>query len=161
QRVLLAAARGQRGDRERARAELRQLIAEGAGPTSGRYLALARMSLGDLARLDGDLAEAERQYDAAADQLGRAGVDASTFHAMLLCGRGHLALAAGDLPAARAHLSGALERSLQPPDAMIIADIAVAVARMCRDDGDGRLAAEVLGAAYVVRGTSDELDPDV
>src|SRR5690606_39157532 len=58
QRVLLAAALAQRGDTEAARARLEELVESAGRGGSARFRVLPRLSLGDLARLDGDLAEA-------------------------------------------------------------------------------------------------------
>lgn len=173
-RVLLAAARAQRGDRVRARAELLELVEPGVRARSASSLVLARISLGDLARLDGDLVEAGRQYDVA--EAGLAGVpyDTSLLRAMVLCARGHWAVAGGAVEEARRQLAEAFTRAVEIPDLPVAADVAVAVARLCWSagsdpdlaDGEGAFrdaaaAARLLGAAHALRGAPDAYDPDV
>jgi tetratricopeptide (TPR) repeat protein len=71
QRVWIADARRQQGDAEGARSDLLEVIAPASGMPPAPLLAFARIRLGDLARYDGDLDEAARQYGAAAEDLGR------------------------------------------------------------------------------------------
>src|SRR5690606_41792786 len=100
------------------------------------------LTLGDLARLEGDLAEAARQYRAAEQWLSRLPVDAPLLRAMLRCGTGRLAVARGDLAAARDQLAAALATALEPPDTPLVADIGAAVASWRGRGGDAAAAAE-------------------
>jgi len=161
QRVWLAQARADKGDVGGARAELLEMVAPTGGRSSVRYLVFARIALGDLARYDGDLEEAARQYDAASQELDRAPVHASLFGAMLLCAMGHLAVAAGELGTARRRLEQALALAIEAPDMPLVAVVGVGVARLCLGYGDASGAAEVLGAAHALRGAADEFNPDV
>jgi tetratricopeptide (TPR) repeat protein len=161
QRVLLAAARAQAGDRERARAELREIVDPGARVRSARNLVLARISLGDLARLDGDLTDAARHYDAAEADLNRMPVHADLLRAMLQGARGHLAVARDEPEPARWHIAEALALAAAVPDMPVAADIGVAAAALQRAGGDAAGAAEALGAAHALRGSPDAFDPDV
>lgn len=160
-RVLLAVARAQQGDTAAARADLRALVATGHSGASTGYLVLPYLTLGDLARLEGDLAEAARQYRAAEQWLSRLPVDAPLLRAMLRCGTGRLAVARGDLAAAREQLAEALATALELPDIPLVAEIGVAVAGWLGRGGDAAAAAEVLGAAHALRGAPDAFDPDV
>ena len=160
QRVWLAVARAQQGDTVWARAELRGILAHGGG-TSSRYLAFARISLGDLCRYDGDLAEAARQYDAAADELDRVPFYATLFRALLECSKGHLALDSGDPAEAAECLARALDQAVRSAEMPLAAMVGVAVARLCLSRGAAETAAEVLGASHALRGASDASHPDV
>ena len=160
QRVWLAEARARAGDVERAQAELRALVAPG-GTSPGRYRIFARLSLGDLARLNGDLAEAARQYAAAWPELDRVPVDASLFRSMICTALGHLAAARGDLAAAQRQFAQAAALATDGPDMPLAAIVGVGVARLRADLDDALGAAELLGAAHALRGASDEFNPDV
>src|SRR5690606_6339357 len=160
-RVLLAVARAQQGDTAAARADLRALVATGHSGASTSYLVLPYLTLGALARLEGDRAAAARQYRAAAQWLSRLPVDGPRLRAMLRCGTGRLAVARGDLAAARDQLAEALATALEPPDMPLVADIGAAVASWRGRGGDAAAAAELLGAAHALRGAPDAFDPDV
>jgi len=160
QRVWLAEARARAGDVERAQAELRALVAPG-GTSPGRYRIFARLSLGDHARLNGDLAEAARQYAAAWPELDRVPVDASLFRSMICTALGHLAAARGDLAAAQRQFAQAAALATDGPDMPLAAIVGVGVARLRADLDDALGAAELLGAAHALRGASDEFNPDV
>jgi predicted ATPase/DNA-binding SARP family transcriptional activator len=161
QRVWLADARRRAGDVPRARAELLDLVGAGPGTASSWYLVLARIALGDLARHEGDLAEAARQYDAARRDLDRMPGPLPLQRAMLDCALGHLAVATGDLPAARRHVAAAFAVAVALQDPPLVAVTGVAVARLCLRESRAEAAAEVMGATHVVRGATDEFNPEV
>jgi tetratricopeptide (TPR) repeat protein len=161
QRAWIADARRQQGDVERARAELLEMVAPGTGTSSARYLVFARIILGNLARYDGDLEEAARQYEAAWQDLGRAPSSAPELRPMLQVAMGHLAVAADQLGAAERHLTDALARAVKMPDMPMVAVVGVGVARLRLRDGAAHSAAEVLGAAHALRGAPDAFNPDV
>jgi predicted ATPase/DNA-binding SARP family transcriptional activator len=160
QRVLLALAHTQGGDAVRAREGLLGVVAPDAASPSG-YLVHARISLGDLARYDGDLEGAARHYAAAADDLRRVPLDARPFRAMLAAAYGHLATSRGELDAARRHLGEALALAAQAHDPPLEAGVCVAVARLRSREGTARGAAELLGAAHALRGAPDAFNRDV
>jgi hypothetical protein len=164
-RVWLADALHKGGQPERARAELLAITAPGAGPRPSRIVVLARIALGDLARFDGDLDEATRQYDAAARDLA-SGPAASApwrgmYDLMLGCAMGHLAVAKGDLRAAEQQVDSALTQALAMEDMWLVAIAAVAMARLRSAQGATSAAAEVLGATHALRGAPDAFNPDV
>jgi hypothetical protein len=161
QRVLLAVAHVHGGEVDRARALLLDLVAPGVARSSVGSLVYARITLGDLARCDGDLEEAAHQYTAADDDLRRAPLDAPPFRAMLASAMGQLATARDDLTVARRHLADAIALSAEVPDPPITAGIAIAVARLCARRGAAGDAAEILGAAHALRGAPDSSNPDV
>ncbi|MBC6461173.1 BTAD domain-containing putative transcriptional regulator [Actinomadura sp. HBU206391] len=160
QRVLLAEARARLGDIARARTELRAMVEPGVRPPPADRLLLLRITLGDLARYAGDLEDAARQYDAAAE-LGRAPSLLPHARAMLGAGQGKLAAATGDLEAARRHLTQAFGLAVEPPDMPIAALVGVGAARLTLCHGAAGTAAEVLGAAHALRGAPDTFAPDV
>jgi predicted ATPase len=164
QRVWLAEAFWKKGDAARARAELLAIMAPGAGPQPGRYAFHARTSLGDMARFDGDLEEAARQYAAAARDL--AGLPDGTvwvggFDAMLRSAMAHLAVARGDLAAAGRYAGDALALAVSADDMPLLAVAGVAAAGLRLAQGEGGEAARVLGAAHALRGGPDAFHPDV
>nr|WP_246286858.1 AAA family ATPase [Schumannella luteola] len=73
--------------------------------------------------------------------------------------RTHLTLLQGDVAAADDHARAALRSALDSRDLPVIAQTAVAVARVCLARGDAELASRLLLAADAARGIPDELDP--
>ncbi|MEU8801201.1 BTAD domain-containing putative transcriptional regulator [Spirillospora sp. NPDC048819] len=158
QRVMLAVARVRSGDVQRARDELAAMIAPGAG-TPSRHLVSARLALGDLARHTGSVDEALEHYAAAERELDRV-PSYPQYRSLLETARGQMAIDRGDPDAARRHLRRALTLATDGPDMPIAAVTGYAVARL-RAGGDPEAAAEVLGAASVLRGAPDAHNPDV
>lgn len=167
QRIWLAMVRMHTGDVDKARAELRGVVAEA---TSTSYRVMARVYLADLARHDDDLDRAARQLEEAARDLGleahgagstRPAAYAASGDPMFEVAVGQFAVAAGDLVAARAHLREALALATGMPDLPLAAKVGVAVAQLCLRRGAARTAAETLGAAHTLRGVADVHDPDV
>ncbi|WP_168221145.1 BTAD domain-containing putative transcriptional regulator [Actinomadura sp. WMMA1423] len=158
QRVMLAVARARSGDATRARDELAAMTASGAG-TPARHLVPARLALGDLARHAGAADEAREQYAAAARELDRLPPHLQ-FRSLLETAGAHLAIGRDEPEAARRHLREALALAADAPDMPVAAVAGYAVARLAAGDGPER-AAEVLGAASVLRGAPDAYNPDV
>jgi tetratricopeptide (TPR) repeat protein len=136
QRASLARVRIQKGDVERGRAELLEMVRPGTGTSSGRSLVLARIALGDLARNEGDLDEAERQYQAAGTDLERVRFSAPLYRAMLWAAQAHLAVARRDPTAAGRYLAQALALAVDTPDMPIAALVCVGVARLLHCQGN-------------------------
>jgi len=130
-------------------------------PSARRHVVLARITLGNAARQDGDLDEAARAFDAARGDLDLVPFPESVFGAMLETGMGHLAIAADDLEAAGRHLETGLALALEAPDMPLVALVSVGVARLALRRGSPDEAAEVLGAAHALRGAPDAFNPDV
>ncbi|GAA2133576.1 BTAD domain-containing putative transcriptional regulator [Actinomadura napierensis] len=158
QRVMLAVARARAGDVGRAREELAVMLVPGAA-TPSRYLVPVRLALGDLARQAGDAGEARRHYAAAERDLARV-PSYPQFRALLETAMAQLAIGADDLDEARARLRKALVQAMEAPDLPIAAVAGIAVARLCAASSPVR-AAEVMGAASVLRGAPDAYNPDV
>ena len=158
QRVMLATARARAGDVRRARDELTAMIAPGAA-TPARFLVPVRLALGDLARQSGDVAVARAHYAAAEDELAR--VPSFLQHRSLLeTAYGQLGITRDDPEAARRHLRRAFTLAVDAPDMPVAAVAGFALARL-RAAADPDAAAQVLGAASVLRGAPDAFNPDV
>ncbi|SBT43371.1 AfsR/SARP family transcriptional regulator [Micromonospora narathiwatensis] len=160
QRVMLAVALTWHGDLARARDELRALVAPAARPVAARYQVLAHIWLGHLARYDGALDEAAREYDRARVDLDRLTFDAAVYRAMHLCASAQLAVARGAEEAAWEHLAAAFAIAAEPGYAPVLAEIGVAAAAACLACGEAELAAELLGAASALHRGPDSFHPD-
>jgi predicted ATPase len=161
QRVWRSSILVRKGDLAAAKAELRTLVEATEDDVSDRNVAFAHSGLGDLARLEGDLALAGREYAAAMRSLDGAASVAPQFLALVLTGQAHLALACGDPATAAAHARSAAELSMTAADMPVLAQVAVAVAELCAVRGDPGLGATVLGAAERLRGAPDTTNPEV
>ncbi|MGX1882861.1 BTAD domain-containing putative transcriptional regulator [Streptomyces sp. NPDC055287] len=157
QRVWLAVARIRAGETEAARAELLDVV---RSTSSARYLGMARLSIGDLARHARDLDEAARQYGLAREAFGPQASNAA-FHALYWSGMGRLAVARDEPDAAQGHLGRALTAGIEAPDMLLVAEAAVGVAQLLYHRGDAGQAARALGTAHALRGAPDASNPDV
>ncbi|MFF8960634.1 BTAD domain-containing putative transcriptional regulator [Streptomyces sp. NPDC014894] len=158
QRVWLAVSHRHAGRVEAAREELRSVV---SSPSSASHLRMARLILGDLARLDGDFPESSRQYALARGACSPDTFDDSAFGTLYWAGTGRLALARGDLAGARRSLRKALDGALEAADMMLVAIVGVAVAQLLHSYDDFPLAGRLLGAAHALRGASDAGNPDI
>lgn len=161
QRAALATARTKRGDTERARAELAEMLRPGHAAGSTRELLFARIALGTLNRYAGDLEGAARQYEAAREELARLPSASPLFRAVLEAALAHQAVAQGDPAGAARHAAESFRLAASIPDMPVVAQAAVAAARLRMHGGDAEAAAELLGAADVLRGAPDAYNPDV
>jgi len=108
----------------------------------------------ELARLDGDLAQARKLTAEAGVAVG-AGLAAPQARAMVASTEGYLAAAAGDLPAARRAHARAVAEAVSSVDSPVVAQILVGVADLALHEGDAPRAATLLGASVGVRGAPD------
>ena len=161
ERILLATARLYLGDVERARADCLALTKPTAQPWSARGVAYARLVLGDLARYGDDLADAERQYEAARAALAHEPLVVPQFHARILASQAHLAVEQGDREAAAEAIGAAFEHAMSAKDMPVLARIAVAAAALHAHFGNPTDAARALGAAEQLRGAPDARNPEV
>ncbi|MEU6588017.1 BTAD domain-containing putative transcriptional regulator [Streptomyces sp. NPDC046881] len=150
--VLLA-----RGAAEEAAAHFTRAgeLARAAG--AGDKVAGALRGLGDTARLAGDTARARVHYENALEAC------AATWFSVgetvrILIGLGRTAAAEGDRDAARDWLAQARAQALESRDALLLADVADALAALAPRP---QRAAELLGAAAGLRGVPLPGDPDV
>ncbi|MFJ2029040.1 AfsR/SARP family transcriptional regulator [Streptosporangium sp. NPDC087985] len=161
QRIMLAGARAQQGDVERARAELLAMTEPTERQWSHRNVASARLALGDLARREGDLDEAARQYGAAMTGIERISFVAPQFHALILQAMVHLAVERDDPVTAERRLAEAVDWALAGKDMPVLARVGVAAAALRAHRGDLTGAAETLGAAERLRGAPDGFNPEI
>jgi predicted ATPase len=161
ERILLANARSHGPDPTLARAEYEEVVRPDGRILSAHDLAFAHLALGDLDRLDGNAAEAERHYAVSADALVDWPVAAPQLRALVLVASAHLAVLCGDSAAAGRMLAEAAEFALSAKDMPVLAKVGVAVADVLADVGDPAGAALVLGAAEHLRGAPDPLNLDV
>ncbi len=161
ERLLLAGALAQLGDVERAKAECLALIRPNPTPQpwTARGVAFARVMLGDLARYEGDLTEAARQYETAAVALAEAPFVVPQFTALMLTARAHLAVARGE--SAADLVREAAEAAAEAKDMPVMAKVAVAASSSLLAGGDLAGAARLLGASEQLRGAPDALNPEV
>ncbi|GAA4191795.1 BTAD domain-containing putative transcriptional regulator [Streptosporangium oxazolinicum] len=155
QRVWLATARMRQGDTERARAELWKMTEPGSYDWSMRNVAFARLSLGDMARHDGDLGEAALQYDAAGTALEGMPFVPPQFRALFLTAMAYLAIELDDPATAGRRIRQAFAEALDAKDMPVVARVGVASATLRARLGDAAGAAESLGATDVLRGAPD------
>ncbi|MFI6317177.1 BTAD domain-containing putative transcriptional regulator [Nonomuraea sp. NPDC050556] len=161
QRVWLAGVRARRGELDQSRAELRLITEPSAREWSPRNVAFARSALGDLARYEGDLDTAEREYALASAGLEYAPAIAPQFRALIITGRAHLAVLRGSHAEAAALIGRAAELALDAGDMPVLAKVAVATAGLLAGRGDLAGAARVMGAAEQLRGAPDAGNPDI
>jgi len=163
-RVILAGAHLVRGETARARAELESIIADagedGTDPYSPRQVLYAYIGLGDLARAEGRLDDAEAHYAAAARPVARPGVMPPQWAALIGRAQILLALARGDLDQARAGLADAVGHGLEALNMPVLAKVTVTAAALCDLESDPEGAAVWLGAAERLRGAPDRSDAD-
>ena len=161
ERILLANARSHGPDPTLARAEYEEIAMPNGRILSAHNLAFAHLALGDLDRLDGDHAGAERHYAASADALVDWPVAAPQLRALVLVAQAHLVVAGGDPVAAGRMVAEAAEFALSAKDMPVLAKVGVAVAAVLTAVDDPAGAALVLGASEQLRGAPDPLNHDV
>jgi predicted ATPase/DNA-binding SARP family transcriptional activator len=161
QRIWLATARVNQGDVERARAEMLEIAESDARGWPAREVSFARLSLGDLARHEGNLDEATRQYGLATTALMSAPIVAPQFRALILSSEAHLAASLGDLETAERQVEEAIGLALEVKDMPVLARVGVAAATLWACRGDATRAAETLGATEQLRGAADRFNPDI
>jgi tetratricopeptide (TPR) repeat protein len=142
------------GERETAWAELRAAQPDAERLGLPELTAFAAYTEGDLARLDGQPGRARAALLRALD-LSSSAVVAPQIRAVAATGLGYLAAAEGDLGAARDWHATALETARSAKDAPVIAEALTGLADLALRAGDPARAAELLGAATGIRGTSD------
>jgi tetratricopeptide (TPR) repeat protein len=153
-RLQIARARWLLGDRETARAELARARREADRVGLPELRAAAAYASSEVARNDGDLADARAHLLLAAQLAGDEGV-APQFRAMIATGLGYVAAGQGDLAEARTHHTEALAHGRAATDAPVIAQVLVGLADLALRSAQPRHAAWLLGASLGVRGVPD------
>jgi tetratricopeptide (TPR) repeat protein len=147
------------GEREAARAELTRALPDAERIGLPELRAYAAYAAGDLARLDGR-PEAAREALLRAVHLAVPTEVAQQLRAVASTGLGYLAGAEGDLAAARDWHTQALAAARFSADAPVIAGALTGLADLALREGDPERAAELLGASFAIRGTTDRSVPD-
>jgi len=160
QRLWIAEARARDGDTARARTEMTDLLAPGT-TLPCRELCTAWITLGDIARRDGDPGAAARHLDQARRVLDTAPDPGPDHRLQLECVHAELLLDQGDLERARRHLAAAFDLAVAVSDRAFAAIAAARLARLRRLRGQAAGAAEILGAAHSVIGGPEPLDSEL
>ncbi len=147
------------GEREAARAELSRALPEAERLGLPELRAFAVYIAGDLARLDGR-PEAAREALVRAAQMTTSPDESQQIRAVTATGLGYLAAAEGDLDAARDWHAQALAAARFSGDAPVIAETLAGLADLALREGAPERAAELLGAGFAIRGTTDRSVPD-
>jgi len=142
------------GEREAARAELARAQPDAERLGLPELRAFAAYTAGDLARLDGRPETAREALLRTLELTGQPGV-AQQLRAVAATGLGYLAGAEGDLAAARDWHAKALTAAWFSGDAPVIAETLGGLADLALREGDPERAAELLGASFAIRGTTD------
>ncbi len=152
--VFLARLLWAEGDRDRAYATL--AVAEREAERLGVPEVHAQVSIvaSDLARFDGDLFRA-LDHLRRAERFAAHETIASQLRAVVASSRGYLEAARGDVDEARRSHRAAIDYSISPVDAPVIAQVLVGMAEISLLDGEPEFAAVILGASAAVRGTED------
>ena len=147
------------GERDQARTELIQAQSGAERLGLPHVLALAACTAGDLARLDGDR-EAARNALTRAEGLAAEPGGVPQIRALIATALGYLAGAEGHLDAARRWHAKALDIARASADSPVIAQALIGLADLALREGDPERAAELLGASFAIRGTTDRSVPD-
>jgi predicted ATPase/DNA-binding SARP family transcriptional activator len=142
------------GEREAAWTELAWARPEAERIGLGYLVAFVEYIAGDLARLDGR-PEAARKALARAMDLASSSSAAQQLRALTATGLGYLAGAEGDLDAARRWHAEAVQAARASADAPVIAQTLTGLADLALRENDPERAAELLGAGFAIRGTTD------
>jgi predicted ATPase/DNA-binding SARP family transcriptional activator len=142
------------GERAAAYAELARAQREAERLKLPEVTALAALTAGDLARLDGEPELARAELTRALNMGGPPEV-AQQLRALAATGLGYLAAADGDLEAARARHVQAMEVARLSADAPVIGQALTGLADLALREADPGRAAELLGAAVGIRGAVD------
>ncbi|MDA0637365.1 BTAD domain-containing putative transcriptional regulator [Nonomuraea sp. MCN248] len=155
QRVWLAEARARAGDTATARAELETLAALPGAPAGLQVH--VRVTLGDLARRDGDWAGAQAHYEQAEAHLRP---PADPFLAVALaCAKARVAMGREDPVEAGRLFTRAFDAAGEEPS--LAAITAAHLAHLLASQGRETEAAELLGAAHTLIGALEALDHDL
>ncbi|GIH28811.1 SARP family transcriptional regulator [Acrocarpospora phusangensis] len=164
QRIWLATVRAQKGDVDRARAELQEMAVWDDGDWTVRNVVFARLGLGDLSRWLGDLDEAALQYGLAVAEVTAikdTQLLAPQFRALVLTSRAFLALEAGDTETAADFVDQAAGLTLLAKDMPVLAKVGVAAAAVQAERGDPVRGAVTMGATEQLRGAPDRFNAEV
>jgi predicted ATPase/DNA-binding SARP family transcriptional activator len=147
------------GDKDQARDELARAQRDAERLGLREVMTLAAFTVGDLARLDGELDLARAQLLLAYELASPVKV-VPQLRAVVATGLGYLAGGEGDLDAARRWHAEAIAVAQSSADAPVIAQTLVGLADLALLEGDPAWSATLLGASLSIRGTTDRSAPD-
>jgi predicted ATPase len=147
------------GEVTEARRMLKQSLLSAEDTGLGEVQAAVQYGYATFSRLEGNLDEARRAMERAAEQM-RSPTFAPQFRATTRSAQGSIEAAAGDLAKARALHREAVRMAVDSRDQPIIALTLVGVADLALREGDPERAAYLLGASDAVRGSRDRSVPD-
>jgi predicted ATPase/DNA-binding SARP family transcriptional activator len=153
-RLLGAHERWLLGEGDTARAELAAVQHSAERIGLPQVLALAAYTAGDMARLDGQPDVARAQLLRAVELTGPGSMDRHLY-ARVASGLGYLAGAAGEMDAARGWHAEALAVARLAADAPVIGAVLIGLADLALLEAYPDRAAELLGASFAIRGTTD------
>ncbi|MET7420910.1 BTAD domain-containing putative transcriptional regulator [Dactylosporangium sp. NPDC005555] len=159
QRIRLASVRRHTDGVAAARAELLRFAEDPAALP--RDVSHAMLELGQLARHDGDLAEAGRRYAEAWRGQASSPLVAPQYRAIIMVAMAQLDLRRGDPASAGDRLAEALRIALPVRDMPVVAQIAVGAAALSAALGDPVTAASLLGVARRLAGGDDLSNADL
>jgi hypothetical protein len=150
-----------RGDLATAREHTRRIVERSDVGGDDRIFAQLETAMIEL--MAGDVARARRELDAPLEYLARtAGTerpDHGHARAVVEAALAAVELAAGDVDAARSRLPGAFATAVATTDMPVVAAVGLAISAVALEFGDAPAAAEMLGAAAVLRGGDDPSHP--
>ncbi|TDD36434.1 AfsR/SARP family transcriptional regulator [Actinomadura sp. KC06] len=148
------------GDLDAARAEFERGVGMAHRAGTPDKIAGGYQGLGEVARLRGDLAGAQRLYETALTGYTSERFIAAAVRGSALVGLGWLALAEGDPARGRELFLEALDKSIDHPIFMYQSLAGAGLAGVAVAEGDGGRAAALLGAAAALQGVQVAGDPD-
>jgi hypothetical protein len=146
-----------RGDLAAAREHSGRIVQDAGIGGEDRIFAEAQRAMIEL--VAGDLEAARRALRTPVERLQAELAEHGHARAVALAARATLALVEGDLESAVAILPGAHAAAVETTDMPVVAAVGLSVAELALALGDAEAAAEILGAAAVLRGGDDPTHP--
>nr|WP_225955092.1 BTAD domain-containing putative transcriptional regulator [Kibdelosporangium phytohabitans] len=149
------------GELAAARADYEEAVSLARRNGTAENLALAYWGLGEVARFDGDLATARRMQELALGKCTSGPFGLHEYRARVLTALARLAELEGDVPAARQRYDEAIRAAIAGRSLPLVARAAAGLAGLALRDGDGWLAAVLLGAGVAIKGMPFSGDPEI
>nr|WP_042192115.1 BTAD domain-containing putative transcriptional regulator [Kibdelosporangium sp. MJ126-NF4]CEL20497.1 Signal transduction response regulator / Disease resistance domain-containing protein [Kibdelosporangium sp. MJ126-NF4]CTQ97721.1 Signal transduction response regulator / Disease resistance domain-containing protein [Kibdelosporangium sp. MJ126-NF4] len=149
------------GELDLARADYEQALTLARRNGTVENLALAYCGLGEIARFDGDLAAARRLQELALSKCTTGPFGLHEYRARVLIALARLTELEGDIDAARQRYDEAIRAAIASRSLPVVARAAAGLAGMASRDGDGWLAALLLGAGAAIKGMPFAGDPEI
>ncbi|ONI89837.1 hypothetical protein ALI144C_03845 [Actinosynnema sp. ALI-1.44] len=149
------------GDLDLARADYERALTLARRNGTLENLALAYSGLGEIARFEGDLTTARRLQELALSKCTTGPFGLHEYRARALIALARLAELRDDVPAARRHYDDAIRAAIACRSLPFVARAAAGFAGLALRDGDGWLAALLLGAGVALKGMPFAGDPEI